>query len=131
RASCTGWRRRSSRIQRRFLWPRRACPHYSCFCCSYRHRVALPHRRGRQQAIDTVNRVAQTYPNAVEALEKIWMNATIAFLEQHWDALLVPLTVIGFTLLLGFAIRNSVFRLLHRWSAGTASKFDDLVIELR
>ena len=57
------------------------------------------------------------------------MNATIAFLEQHWDALLVPLTVIGFTLLLGFAIRNSVFRLLHRWSAGTASKFDDLVID--
>src|SRR5206468_9602765 len=57
------------------------------------------------------------------------MNATIAFLEQHWDALLVPLTVVGFTLLLGFAIRNSVFRLLHQWSAGTASKFDDLVID--
>jgi len=57
------------------------------------------------------------------------MNATIAFLERHWDALPVPLTVIVFTLLLGFAIRKSVFRLLHQWAAGTASKLDDLVID--
>ncbi len=57
------------------------------------------------------------------------MNVSIAFLEQHWDALLMPLSVIGLTLLLGFAIRKSVFRLLRQWTAGTTSKFDDGIID--
>jgi len=57
------------------------------------------------------------------------MNATIAFIEQHWDALLMPLSVIGVTLLLGFAIRKSIFRVLRQWAAGTTWKFDEIVID--
>src|SRR5213594_3377494 len=57
------------------------------------------------------------------------MNLTIAFVEQHWDALLIPLSVVGLTLLLGFAIRKSAFRLLHQWADGTTSKLDEVIID--
>ena len=57
------------------------------------------------------------------------MNASIGFLEEHWSSLLLPLSVVGMTLLFGFAIRNSVFRVLRQWATGSASKFDEVVLD--
>jgi len=57
------------------------------------------------------------------------MNSAIAFFTEHWSSLILPFGVIGITLLFGFAIRNSVFRLLRQWASSNASKFDEVVIE--
>src|SRR5438093_1538170 len=57
------------------------------------------------------------------------MESTIRFVEQHWDALLLPLSVMAVTLLIGLVVRNVVFRTLRRWAAGTKSKLDDIVVE--
>jgi len=57
------------------------------------------------------------------------MNASIAFLEQNWNVLLLPLILTGITLLIGFVVRKSIFRILRRWAAASASKWDEIVIE--
>src|SRR5215831_1396692 len=57
------------------------------------------------------------------------MNSVIAFIEQHWRSLVLPISVAGITLLLGFSVRNSVFRRLRRWTTASSSKFDEVVIE--
>src|SRR5437899_12421716 len=57
------------------------------------------------------------------------MDSTIRFIQQHWSALLLPLTVVGVTILTGFVARNLVFRLLRRWTGGTESRFDDIFVE--
>jgi len=57
------------------------------------------------------------------------MGSTIRFVEQHWNTLLLPLSVMAVTLLIGLVVRNVVFRTLRRWAAGTKSKLDDIVVE--
>src|SRR5437867_386782 len=57
------------------------------------------------------------------------MNANIAFFEQQWRALLMPVGVMGLTLLFGLIIRRSALRVLSRWAAATAWKFDEVVVE--
>jgi small-conductance mechanosensitive channel len=56
------------------------------------------------------------------------MNDMITFLEQYWSALLMPLSVTVLTLVVGLFVRRSSLRLLGRWAAGTAWKFDDIVV---
>lgn len=57
------------------------------------------------------------------------MNSVIAFIEQHWSSLLLPISVVVITLLVGFAVRNSVFRWLRKRAAASSLKFDEVVIE--
>ena len=57
------------------------------------------------------------------------MNSGIVFFEEHWASLILPFGIVGITLLLGFAIRNSGLRLLRRWASGSASKVDQVVID--
>ena len=57
------------------------------------------------------------------------MNANIAFFEQQWRALLMPVGVMGLTFLFGLIIRRSALRVLSRWAAATAWKFDEVVVE--
>jgi small-conductance mechanosensitive channel len=57
------------------------------------------------------------------------MDTTIRFIEQHWSALLLPLTVTAVTILVGLAARKIVFRMLRLWAAGTESKFDNVIVE--
>jgi len=57
------------------------------------------------------------------------MGSTIRFVEQDWNTLLLPLSVMAVTLLIGLVVRNVVFRTLRRWAAGTKSKLDDIVVE--
>jgi small-conductance mechanosensitive channel len=57
------------------------------------------------------------------------MNSVITFVEQHWSSLVFPIAVAGITFLLGFAVRNTVFRWLRQWARASSSKFDEVVIE--
>jgi small-conductance mechanosensitive channel len=57
------------------------------------------------------------------------MDTTIRFIEQHWSALLLPLIVVGVTVLTGFVTRNIVFRMLRSWAGGTDRKFGDILVE--
>jgi small-conductance mechanosensitive channel len=57
------------------------------------------------------------------------MNDTLAFIEQHWNVLLIPVSVTGLTLLVGFALCRSALRLLDRWAARTVWKFDNVAID--
>src|SRR5580692_8536835 len=54
------------------------------------------------------------------------MEPAIRFVEQHWHTLLLPLSVLMVTLLIGLSVRNAVFRTLRRWAAG--NKLDDVII---
>jgi small-conductance mechanosensitive channel len=54
------------------------------------------------------------------------MEPAIRFVEQHWHTLLLPLSVLMVTLLIGLSARNAVFRTLRRWAAG--NKLDDVII---
>jgi hypothetical protein len=52
------------------------------------------------------------------------MATTLRFVEQHWPALILPLSVTGITILMGLTARNLIFRAFRRLAAGTKSKLD-------
>ena len=56
------------------------------------------------------------------------MSSAIAFFEEHWISLILPFGIAGITFLLGFAVRNSGFRLLQQWATGSDSKLDEIII---
>jgi small-conductance mechanosensitive channel len=53
----------------------------------------------------------------------------MGFIEQHWYEFLLPLSVAAITVLVGFGIRKSLFRVLRQWSKRSATKGDEIVIE--
>lgn len=57
------------------------------------------------------------------------MTGTIDFLLKNWQSLVVPLGILGVTLLSGFIVRRSVFNSLARWAARTRSRADNILID--
>ena len=54
---------------------------------------------------------------------------TLRFLEQHWPALLPPLIIGVVTVLIGWIVRNAIFRILHQWATRAKSNVDQLVVQ--
>jgi small-conductance mechanosensitive channel len=57
------------------------------------------------------------------------MEPTLKFIERHWEVLLPPFAVMATTILVGWAVRNAVFRSLRRWATRSKSKLGDIAIE--
>src|SRR5581483_10486096 len=57
------------------------------------------------------------------------MNPALAFIEKNWSALLPPVLIVVVVLLVGLAVRNSLFRFLRRWAKTSASQIDEFVFE--
>jgi small-conductance mechanosensitive channel len=57
------------------------------------------------------------------------MDSSLAFIEQHWRSLLLPLGVVAAIFLFGLAFRNTLFRVLRRRAAGNPSKVDEFIID--
>jgi small-conductance mechanosensitive channel len=59
----------------------------------------------------------------------IGLESALTFIEKHWNALVLPLTIAGITLLVGFAVRNVVLRMLRRWAKANGSKLEDILVK--
>jgi small-conductance mechanosensitive channel len=57
------------------------------------------------------------------------MELTLKFIGRHWEALLLPFTVMLTTILVGWAVRNTAFRSLRNWAARSKSMLDDIAVE--
>lgn len=57
------------------------------------------------------------------------MRGTADFLLQNWHTLVIPLSVLGITLLAGLILRRPVFNALERWAGRTQWRVDDLLLE--
>ncbi|HEY2380372.1 MAG TPA: mechanosensitive ion channel family protein [Terriglobia bacterium] len=57
------------------------------------------------------------------------MESTLRFIERHWEVLLPPFTVVVVTILVGWAVRNAVFRSARTWAARSKSRLNDIAFE--
>ncbi len=60
--------------------------------------------------------------------KEVLLNGALAFFNDNWRTLAIPLAVLGVTVALGIVAKRILFRHLDRWIGRTSSVLDDLLV---